>query len=201
VKKECIYVDDSPKCHRCLKGKKGCKFPEAKGEEEEEKEEEEEEEEEVVEEVKAVSKSPVAKLKKLLSSPLRSLKKRKEDDLSPESQKDKIASSSVAVRARRESPSPELVEDAASIMPPPSTRSAFSMPSSIMSSRSRGSASSRLFRPSDDFQVQMLQLALRDSEEDLTVARDRFTSMEAMYLSRIDTLEKSLTEGSSKGRK
>jgi hypothetical protein len=130
-------VPGNAKCHRCLKGKKGCKFPV--------EEEEALEGEEDVEEVPAVSKLPVASLKKLISSPLRSLHKRKETDVSPESQKEKAASLSIAVRARRESPSPELPEFGSQVSMPPS---------SMLSSRSQGlfmpppsMISSRLPRP------------------------------------------------------
>jgi hypothetical protein len=97
-----------------LKGKKGCKFSSV--------EDEEGSEEEVVEEVATPSaKSPVASLKKLLSSPVQVFHKQKEADLSPESQKEKATSTSTAVRARRESPSPELIEmDSQTPMLPPS---------------------------------------------------------------------------------
>ena len=36
VKKECVVVAGNCKCHRCLKGKKGCKFTVANEKEEEE---------------------------------------------------------------------------------------------------------------------------------------------------------------------
>ena len=68
VKKECVIVAENWECHRCLKGKKGCKFMVA------EKEEEEEESQK--------SWSPAAALK-ILSSPICLLHKRKEVDLSP----------------------------------------------------------------------------------------------------------------------
>ena len=73
-----------------MKGKKRCKFPSL----EEEKEEEEEEEETAP----TPSKSPVAKLKKILSSPICSLCKRKEDQLLPESQNEKAATLSATIR-------------------------------------------------------------------------------------------------------
>jgi hypothetical protein len=97
-----------------LKGKKGCKFSSI--------EDEEGSVEEVVEEVATPSaKLLVASLKKLLSSPVRVFQKRKEADLFPESQKEKATSTSTAVCARRESPSPELIEiDSQTPMPPPS---------------------------------------------------------------------------------
>ena len=66
--------------------------------------EEEEEEEEEAEAAPAPSKSLVAKLKKILLSPIRSLYKRKEDQLSPESQKEKAATLSAAIRVWRELP-------------------------------------------------------------------------------------------------
>jgi hypothetical protein len=134
------------KCCQCLKGKKGCKFPV--------EEEEVLEGGEDVEEVPAVSKSPIASLKKLISSPLCSLHKHKETDLSPELQKEKAATSSIAVRARRESPSPELPEFGSQVsMPPSSMLSSRSqglsmLPPSMISSRSQASISSHLFFPS-----------------------------------------------------
>jgi hypothetical protein len=104
-----------------LKGKKGCKFPV--------EEEEVLEGEEDVEEVPAVSKSPVASLKKLILSPLHSLCKRKETDLLPELQKEKAATSSIAMHARRELPSPELSDFRSQVSMPPS---------SMLSSKSQG---------------------------------------------------------------
>jgi hypothetical protein len=79
------------------------------------------EDEEDVKEAPAVSKSPVASLKKLIWSPLHSLHKCKETDLSPESQKEKAATLSIAVHARRESPSPELPEFRLQVSMPPSS--------------------------------------------------------------------------------
>jgi hypothetical protein len=106
-------VPGNARCHRCFKGKKGCKFS---VEEEEGLEDEEE-----VEEAPAMSKLPIALLKKLISFPLCSLCKRKETDLSSESQKEKAATSSIAMHARRESPSPEVLEFGSQVfMPPPS---------------------------------------------------------------------------------
>ena len=181
-------VDDSIKCRRCLKGKKGCKFSEPR----EEGEDEEEGAEDEAEENRPASQSPVAKLKKILSSPIRSLRKRKENDLSPESQKEKHATSSIAVRPRRETPSPEFVDFGSQVsMPPPS----------MISSRSQASSSSRLFFPTEDYRVQLLQSALRESEEDLTMVRERFASRESLYLEQIALLEKKLEEGSSKGQR
>ena len=67
-----------------------------KDEEEEEEEEEAEKDEE--EAAPAPSKSPVTKLKKILSLPICSLHKRKEDQLLPESHKERAAMSSTAIR-------------------------------------------------------------------------------------------------------
>ena len=71
VMKECVGVAGNRECHRCLKGKKGCKFMVA---DEEEKESQK-------------SQLPVAALKKILSLPIHSLCKRKEVDLLPGSVK------------------------------------------------------------------------------------------------------------------
>jgi hypothetical protein len=168
-----------------LKGKKGCKFPSV--------EDEEGSVEEVVEEVATPSaKSLVASLKKLLSSPVWVFRKRKEADLSPESQKEKAASTSTAVHARRESPSPELIDmDSQTPMPPPS----------LISSRSQASTLSRLFFPSEDYRVRLLQTALRKSEEDLNTAQDRFASRESLYLDQIAALEKQVGKGGPSCRK
>ena len=77
-------VDGVTKCCHCLKGKKGCKYLS-------------QEEEEDVEEAPALLKLLVTKLKKILSSPICSLRKRKEDQLSPKLQKEKKATSSAAI--------------------------------------------------------------------------------------------------------
>jgi hypothetical protein len=154
-----------------------------------------------------VSKLPVASLKKLISSPLCSLRKRKETDLSPESQKEKAATSSIAVRARRELPSPELLEFGLQVsMPPSSMMSSRSQdlsmpPPSMISSRSQVSSSSRLFFPSEDYRVRLLQTALRKSEEDLNIARDCFASRESLYLDQITALEKQVGKGGPSRRK
>jgi hypothetical protein len=168
-----------------LKGKKGCKFSSV--------EDEEGSVEEVVEEVATPSaKSPVASLKKLLSSPVRVFCKWKEADLSPELQKEKATSTSTAVRARRESPSPELIKmDSQTPMPPPS----------LISSQSQASTLSRLFFPSEEYHVCLLQTALHKSEEDLNTARDRFASRESLYLDQIAALEKQVGKGGPSCRK
>jgi hypothetical protein len=192
-------VPGNAKCRRCLKGKKGCKFPV--------EEEEGLENAEDVKEAPAVSKSPVASLKKLISSPLCSLRKRKETDLSPESQKEKAATSSIAVRARRELPSPELLEFGSKVSMPPSSMMSsrfqdLSMPPpSMISSRSQVSSSSRLFFPSEDYHVCLLQTALHESEEDFNTAWDRFASWELLYLDQIAVLEKQVGKGGPSRRK
>ena len=146
VKKDCVLVEGNAKCQWCLKGKKGCKFLSLEDEEEEEEEEEAEEDEE--EAVPALSKLPVAKLKKISLSPICSLCKRKEDQLSLESQKEKAAMSSALIRAQREPPEVGDVEELASVvsMPPPS----------IMLSQLQASSSSCLYFPSDDYWLKLL---------------------------------------------
>jgi hypothetical protein len=139
------------KCRRCFKDKEGCKFPV------EEKEEGLEDEEEV-EEAPAMSKSPIASLKKLILSPLCSLHKCKRTDLSPKSQKEKAATSSIAMHARRESSSLEVLEFRLQVsMPPPSMLSSRSqglsmLLPSMISSRLQAlpASSSRLFFSSED---------------------------------------------------
>jgi hypothetical protein len=192
-------VPRNAKCRQCLKGKKGCKFPV--------EEEEGLENAEDVEEAPTVSKLPVASLKKLISSPLCSLRKRKETDLLFELQKEKAATSSIAVHARRESPSPELLEFGSQVsMPPSSMMSSRSQglsmpPPSMISSRSQVSSSSRLFFPSEDYRVCLLQTALREFEEDLNTAQDRFASQESLYLDQIAALEKQVGKGGPSRRK
>jgi hypothetical protein len=65
----------------------------------------------------------------------------------------------------------------------------------MISSRSQVSSSSRLFFPSEDYCVRLLQTALRKSEEDLNTARDHFTSRESLYLDQIAVLEKQVGKG------
>jgi hypothetical protein len=149
----------------------------------------------------------VTSLKKLILSPLHSLCKRKETDLLPELQKEKAATSSIAVHARRESPSPELPEFGSQVsMPPSSMLSSRSQglsmpPPSMISSRSQASVTSCLFFPSEDYRVRLLQTALRESKEDLNTARDRFASRESLYLDQIAELEKQVGKGGSSRRK
>jgi hypothetical protein len=134
------------------------------------------------------AKLPVASLKKLLLSPVWAFCKREEADLSSESQKEKAASTSTSVHIRRESPFPELVNmGSQTSMPPPS----------IISSRSQASTLSRLFFPSEDYCVHLLQTALHKSKEDINTAQDRFASWESLYLAQIVELEKQVGKRSS----
>jgi hypothetical protein len=188
------------KCRQCLKGKKGCKFP-VEGEEGLEDEED-------VEEAPAMSKSPIASLKKLILSSLCSLYKCKEADLLPESWKEKAATSSIAMCVRRESLSPEVLELRLQVsMPPPSVLSSRSqglsmlLPSMISSRSQAPSSSSHLCFPSEDYCVCLLQTALHESREDLNTAQDRFASQESLYLDQIAELEKKVGKGSSSCRK
>ena len=76
MKIDCEVVPGNAKCRRCLKGKKGCWFSvEGSGESE------------IVEEADVnvpAKKSPIALLKEVLTSPIQSLRKHKDTDLSPE---------------------------------------------------------------------------------------------------------------------
>jgi hypothetical protein len=166
------------------------------------------EDEEEVEEPPAVSKLPVASFKKLISSPLHSLRRHKETDLSPESQKEKAATSSIAICARRESLSPEVLEYGLQVfMPPPSmlsfrSQGLFMLPPSMISSRLQAlSSSSHLFFPSKDYHVRLLKTALHESEEDLNTPQDQFASQESLYLDQIAELEKKVGKGSSSRHK
>jgi hypothetical protein len=162
------------------------------------------EDEEKVEEAPAMSKSPVASLKKLILSPLCSLCKHKETDLSPELQKEKAATSSMAVHARRESPSVEVLEFGSQVSMPPlsllSSRSkslSMLLPSMISFRSQAPSSSSRLFFPSEDYHVCLLQTALCKSEEDLNTVWDCFASQKSLYLDQIAELEKKVGKWSS----
>jgi hypothetical protein len=75
------------------------------------------------------------------------------------------------------------------------------LPPSMISSRLQVSSSSRLFFPSEDYRVRLLQTALRKSEEDLNTARDRFASRESLYLDQIAELEKQVGKGGPSRRK
>ena len=187
MKKDCEVVPGNAKCRRCLKGKKGCRFSvEGSGESE------------IVEDADVnipAKKSPIASLKEVLTSPIRSLRKRKETDLSPEAVKEKESTSSSAIRVRRRSPSPEFSE----VMEVASTISV--PPPSMISNRSQVPYSSHLFFPSNDYRVRHLQSAFRESQEDLSRLQERFASKESLYLAEIADLKQQMEEGSSAGRK
>ena len=110
IKKECGVIAGNRKCCRCLKGKKGCKFTVA---------EEEEKEGNVIEEEELQKlRLLVAALKKILSSPIRLLRKRKEVDLSLGSVKERAKTSLVTNHTRLESEALELKVDKDDSMPP-----------------------------------------------------------------------------------
>ena len=147
INKECVIVAGNHKCHRCLKGKKGCKFTVA----EEEEKEEEGEGDDVEEEESQKLSSPVAALKKILSSPIHLLCKRKEVDLSPGSVKERAETLSVANHARLESEVLELEVDDNDSMSPLSI-----VPLHVPS----GSSSfSHLFYPTKDFAICLEEIA------------------------------------------
>ena len=177
VKKECVVIAGNRKCHRCLKGKKGWKFMVADKEEEEELQK---------------SQSLVAALKKILSSPICSLCKRKEVDLSPGLVKERAKTSLVANCARLESEALELKVDKDDSMPPPSIVS-LQVPSGF-------SSSSHLFYPTKDFAVCHLQLALHASREDITRIQEQFALRESLYLEEIAELKNKLKAGLSKSK-
>jgi hypothetical protein len=180
-------IAGNAKCHCCSKGKKECKFLV-----------EEKKEEEEVEEVSAVLKLPITSLKKLIFSPLHSLCKCKENNLSLELQKKKAATLLLAIHTRRESLSPKFADhgDVSSIisMPPPSMLSSrlqgLSMPPpSMISSRLQApSSSSHLFFPSENYHVCLLQTTLQESEKNLSTVREQFASWESLYLEQIAKL-------------
>ena len=158
IKKECVVVAGNRKCHRCLKGKKGCKFMVADEEEEESQK----------------SQSLVAALKKILLLPIHLLHKRKEVDLSPGLVKERAKTLLVANCARLELEAPELEVDKDNSMPPP-----LIVPLQVPSG---SSSCSHLFYPTKDFAVCHLQLALRVSQEDITHIQEQFASRESLYL-------------------
>ena len=118
-----------------------------------EEEEEKEGEGDDVEEESQKSQLPVAALKKILSSPIHSLHKRKEVNLSLGSIKERAEALSAANHTRLESEAPELEVDNDGLIPPPSI-----VPLQVPSG---SSSSSHLFYPTDDFAVCHLQSALR----------------------------------------
>ena len=127
---------------------------------EEEEEEEEGEGDDVEEEELQKSRSLLAALKKILSSPICLLHKRKEVNLLPGSVKERAETLLVANCARLESEAPELEVDDNDLMLPLSI-----FPSQVPS----GSlSSSHLFYPTKDFAICHLQLALHALQEDIT---------------------------------
>ena len=174
-----------------FEGKKGCKFTVA----EEEEEEEEGEVDDVEEEELQKSQSPVAALKKILSSPICLLRKRKEVDLSPGSVKERAETLLVANCARLESEAPELEVDDNDLMLPPSI-APLQVPSGSLSS-------SHLFYPTEDFAICHLQSALHVLQEDFTWIQEQFVSRELLHLEEIAELKNKLKAGpsKSKGRK
>ena len=151
-----VIVAGNCKCHRCLKGKKGCKFTVA----EKEEEKEEGEGDDIEEEELQKSQLPVAALKKISLSPICLLCKRKEVNLLPGSVKERAETSLVANYTRLESEVPELEVDNNDSMPPPSI-----VPLQVPSG---SSSSPHLFYPTKDFAIHHLQLALHASQEDIT---------------------------------
>ena len=174
IKKECVVVAGNRKWHRCLKGKKGCKFTVADEEEEESQK----------------SQLPVAALKKILSLPIHSLHKRKEVDLLPGSVKERAETSSVANCARLELEALELKVYEDNSMPSPSI-----VLSQVPSS---SSSSSHLFYPTEDFAVCHLQSALHALQEDITCIQEQFSSRESLYLEEITELKSKLKAEPSK---
>ena len=152
--------------------------------------EEEEEGNDIEEEELQKSRSPVAALKKILSSPISLLRKRKEVDLSPGSVKERAEILSIANHTRLESEAPELKVDKDDSMPPP-----LIVPLQVPSS---SSSSSHLFYPTKDFAVCHLQSALRASQEDITRIQEQFASRESLYLEEIAELKNKLKAGPSK---
>ena len=185
-----MIVAGNHKCHRCLKGKKGCKFTGA-----EEEEEEDEGEGDDVEEELQKSRSLVAALKKILSLPICSLHKRKEVDLSLGFIKERAEASSAANCARLELEVPELEVDNNDSMPPPSI-----VPSQVPSG---SSSSSQLFYPTKDFAICHLQSALCASQGDITCIQEQFVLRESLCLEEIVELKSKLKAGpfKLKGRK
>jgi hypothetical protein len=170
--------------------------------EEEEREGEEEEEEEEEEEVSAKPKSPIVRAFKKLTSPLKSLGKRKTTELSPKSQQEREAESSRRARGRS-SPSVQSIEA------PEPARSGSSFYSVAMPPPSTISSSHQTVY--DPFYVRRLENDLRESKEDLNIVSRRLResqedigvllrrqgSRESLMLEEIAALKARLGEGSS----
>ena len=135
---------------------------------------------------------PVAALKKILSSPIHLLCKRKEVDLLPGSVKERAETSLVANCARLELEALELEVDKDNFMPPP-----LIVPLQVPSGPS---SSSHLFYPTKDFAVCHLQSALCALQKDITRIQEQFASRESLYLEEISELKNKLKAGPSKSK-
>lgn len=175
-----MQVEGDPRCYRCFRGRKKCIFPSEAAEDE------------GVESASASPTKPQSLASKLLS-PIRSLRKRKTADLSPESVEAKEASSSSSKIRRKDSSSDNSVQ----IVPPPprSQASIYSTmpPPSLVSRGSNISFSTQ--SAADDFEVQLLRQQLQESQEDLNLARRRWETREALYQSQIAELKSQAGRG------
>ena len=201
--KICEQVVGTTRCKVCAKAKQSCNYhiseasQKDKGKQvgkildaaEESKEEGDEEEEE--EEKKGPS--PIVKVFKKITSPLKAIGKRKATELSPGSLKDREAESSQRAHARQPSPS-SCVE-----LPEPS-RDSSSFISSTMPPPSNLSGS--FHTTYDPFYVRRLENCLQESQEDLTTMREgiikleqRYALRESLLLEEIAHLKTRLGEG------
>jgi hypothetical protein len=202
----CEQVAGTIRCVVCSKAKQSCLYhlsdagvkgnvvaplrdaaEESPGEEEEEDEEEEEEEEEK----EKKGPSPLVKVFRKVTSPLKTIGKRKATELSHKSVLDREAEPSQRARER-----------------PPSTSSSADLPDPSMGSSSFYSntmppppltGSTGLGIPSDPFYVRRLEVRLRESQEDITTLLRRHESRESLLLEEIAMLKDRLGEGSVSG--
>ena len=155
-----------------------------------EEEEEEGEGDDVEEEELQKSRSLVAALKKILSSPICLLCNRKEVNLSLGSVKERAETLSIANQARLELEAPEPEGDGDNLMLPPSI-----VPLQVPSS---SSSSSYLFYPTKDFAICHLQSALHALQGNITHIQEQFALRELLYLEEIAELKSKLKAGPSK---
>jgi hypothetical protein len=214
----CEQVVGTVRCIVCSKARQSCLYTLSEGdskgkqvgkildaaEESSEEEEEEGEEEEGEEEEKKKKSSPLVKVFKKFTSPLKGLGKRKPDELSPGSVQEREVEPSQRARARQPSPSP-------SVDVPEPTRGSSSIYSETMPPPSSVySGSSATFNPfyvrqmENDLRASQEDLAImsrrwRDSQEDLGIFLRRQESRESLLREEIAMLRARLGEGSSEG--
>lgn len=148
----------------------------------------EDEEEEQAEEEQKKATSPVIKVLRNITSPLKSIGKRKTTKLSPGTVQEREAESSQRARGRQPSPSPSV--EVPEVHQSPSSFYSATMPPPSSISSHRGDHY-------DPFYVRTLENELRESQEDLNIVLRRQESKESLLREEIASLKARLGEGSS----